>query len=359
MDANDVRIAIVQDRLTVPGGGEKVVHQISKLFDSVVYTGEYRPNSTYDFSHTEVTEIGGNKFAEFAKLRNRIEWKNFDIAIFSGNRPQFTLWKSLPIPTIRYCHSPARKFWSLRDRDFREASPWGKCLRTVVAPTFRLLDQYVSSNHDLILTNSSNIRSQVDRFYGLDAEVLYPPVDTGEYRFEESGDFWMSVNRLVPKKRVKEQISAFCGTEEELVIVGEIDHKFQSYGEEAKALASESENIHIEGFVSDSELKSLYSKCKGVIYLPHFEDFGIVPIEAMASGKPVIAAAEGGTLETVIDGQSGWLIKPTSKNIQDVITTSFDEDEFREQSQAWVSRFDSSEFVTSLSSHVNRILDRS
>jgi glycosyltransferase involved in cell wall biosynthesis len=182
-------------------------------------------------------------------------------------------------------------------------------------------------------------------------------VDINDYRFDRSGGFWMSVNRLVPKKRVKEQINAFRGTEEELVIVGEIDHKFQFYGEETKLLASEAENIHIKGFVSDSELKDLYSKCKGVIYLPHFEDLGIVPIESMASGKPVIAAAEGGPLETVIDGQTGWLIKPTSKQIQDVITTSFDEDKFRERSQTWVSRFDSSEFLTSLSSHVNRVLE--
>lgn len=358
MDESDLKIAIIQDRLTVPGGGEKVVHQVSKLFDCVVFTGEYRPDSTYDFSHTEVTELGGNNFTEFAKLRNRIKWENFDVAIFSGNRPQFALWKPLPIPTIRYCHSPVRTFWSLRDRDFREASVSMKCMRTIVAPVFRLLDRHMSSNHDLIITNSNNIRSQVDRFYGFDAEVLYPPVDTEEYRFDESGDFWVSVNRLVPKKRVKEQISAFRGTNEELVIVGEIDPKFQSYGEEAKSLAKEQNNVHVRGFLSDSELKGLYSECKGVIYLPYFEDFGVVPIEAMASGKPVIAAAEGGPLETVIDGQTGWLIKPTSRNIQDVITTSFDEDEFREQSQAWVSRFDSSEFVTSLSSHVNRVLEK-
>lgn len=352
----DLRVLIVQDRLTVPGGGEKVVHQMSHLYDSTVVTGEHRPDGTYDFSHTDVIELGGNTFAEFVKLRTAIDWTEYDVAVFSGNRPQFTLWRPLPIPSIRYCHSPARTFWSLRDRDFRESPLGMKIARLGIAPVFRTLDRTFSSNHDLILTNSNNVRSQVDRFYGLDADVLYPPIDTTNYSYNESGDFWLSVNRLVPKKRVREQIEAFDGLDDELVIVGEIDHKFQRYGEEMVELAESVDNVTITGFMPDDELRELYADCRGAIYLPYFEDFGMVPIEAMASGKPVIAAAEGGPLETVDNGETGWLIPPRRDELESTLREPFDPQTMKRNCTTKAQQFDISSFRETYSDAIKSVV---
>lgn len=349
------KLLLVHDGLTTPGGGERVIYHLSKQFDCDIVAGEYRPESTFDFSHTDVLELGGNTFWEFTKVRSRIDWSNYDAAIFSGNRPQFTLWRQVEIPTVRYCHSPTRIFWSLRDRCYRESSTPGKLFRHTVAPTYRTLDRRLASRFDKILTNSHNIRSQVERYYGLDADVVYPPIDTDKYHYEKSGDFWLSVNRLVPKKRVQEQIDAFNGTDEHLRIVGGIDDQFAKYGEKVRRKANESGNISIEGSVSDEALRGLYARCKGVIYIPHFEDFGIVPVESMASGKPVVAAAEGGPIETIEHGRTGWLVDPTVENVREAITRQFSPENLRDESQEQAKSFDSSKFNSRLESHLSSV----
>ncbi|WP_324666135.1 glycosyltransferase [Haloarcula sediminis] len=349
-------ILLIQDRLTAPGGGERVAYHIWKEFDCDIVTGAFEPESTYEFDPLDVTELGGNTFNEFMKARNSIEWNSYDVAIFSGNRPQFSLWRKINIPTIRYCHSPARVFWSLRDVAYRDSSMIGKLARHAVAPMYRNLDRWLAGRHDHILTNSHNIRSQVDRFYGLDADVLHPPVDTDDYWFKESGDFWLTVSRLVPKKRIREQIEAFEGTDERLHIVGGVDEQFQEYGEYVTERAKTAENVKISGFIPDEDLRELYACCKGVIYFPFYEDFGIVPIEAMASGKPVIAAAEGGPLETITNDTTGWLIKPSSDKLQSVITRQFDIESYRRACQVRARSFDVDQFCSELETHLGNAL---
>lgn len=356
MSISDIKAVIVQDRLTVYGGGERVVHQMSSCMDTTIVTGEFTQDSTYDFSHAEVITLNSNSFSEFARLRRWFPWEDYDVAIFSGNRPQFCLWKSLPIPSIRYCHSPTRVFWSLRDVEYRNSTLLGKILRLFVAPTYRHLDRNLASNHNLFLVNSHNIRSQVDRFYGLPSRVLYPPVETDKYRYESSGEYWLSVNRIVPKKRVKEQVEAFTGSEESLKIIGGFDDKFEQYGKSVQSMVSSIPNVELLGNVKEREMRELYAKCKGVIYIPFFEDFGIVPIEAMASGKPVIAAAEGGPLETIIQNKTGWLISPTTKNLNSTIRTDFDEVEMRENCMDEADKYDSTTFKQKLRQQVSGLL---
>lgn len=352
---NDPQVVILHDRLTAPGGGERVVYYLSKILDAEIVTGDYNPENTFDFSHTDVTELKSNSFSSFILSNLQIDWRKYDLAIFSGNRPQFALCRDLPIPTIRYCHSPIRTFWSLRDRDFREANVRGKILRATAGPVIRKLDNKLASRHSKIITNSHNIRNQVDRYYGLDSEVLYPPVDTEKYYFEESEDYWLSVNRIVPKKRVKEQIQAFRGTDQYLRIVGGADKLYGEYEEEVRKLARKDENITIHGFVSDKELRSLYAKSKGVIYTPYFEDFGIVPVEAMASGKPVITVGEGGTPETVQDSFTGWITGPNPENVKTIICSDFSAEDFREHCEEFSLKFDVEAFEEKLCEIIDEI----
>jgi glycosyltransferase involved in cell wall biosynthesis len=322
-----------------------------------IITGDHNPDSTYDFSQWEITELKENSFLNFIISRFGIDWDNYDVAIFSGNRPQFIQWIDLPIPTIRYCHSPTRTFWSLRDRDFREADLLGKLVRIITSPIYRQVDSRLNKKHGKIVTNSHNIRSQVERFYGIDASVVYPPIDVDRFNYSPHENYWLSVNRLVPKKRVDLQIDAFDGIDENLVIIGSIDNQFENYGTQLKRRIQSLPNIRLEEAVSEDKLVSLYSKAKGVVYTPYFEDFGIVPVEAMASGKPVLAIAEGGPMETVVDSKTGWLIPPAQSDLRSILTSELDYNEFRDRCQQRAEIFDEERFKTRMTEIITAVID--
>jgi len=350
MDNDSVKTAIVQDRLDTYGGGGRLVKHLADAIPGEVdiITGKFEAESTYDFSAHTVVELRTNSFRSFISSRFQIDWDQYDVAILSGNRPQFIQWWELPVQVIRYCHSPARTFWCLRDRSFREATLGGKLVRSVVAPTFRTIDTALNRKHDLILTNSHNIRSQVDRFYGLDATVVYPPIDVDKFEYSPHDGYWLSVNRLVPKKRVELQIDAFESTDQELVIVGSVDQMFAEYGNRLKSRIQSLSNVRLEESVSESQLVSLYANSKGILYTPVYEDFGIVPVEAMASGKPVIAVAEGGPLETIQDSRTGWLVPPDYRDIRDKVTHTQDWFEFKENCEERANSFDVDRFERSI-----------
>jgi glycosyltransferase involved in cell wall biosynthesis len=356
MDDNSVKVAIVQDRLDTFGGGSRVVKHLAEEIPGKadIITGNFEPDSTYDFSSHTVVELQKNSFTCFILSRLQIDWGQYDIAVLSGNRPQFVQWWKLPIPVIRYCHSPTRTFWSLRDQKFRESTLRGKLARTAVAPMYRSMDVALNRKHDLILTNSHNIRSQVDRFYGLDATVVYPPIDVDKFKYSPHDGYWLSVNRLVPKKRVELQIDAFESINQKLVIIGSVDQMFSEHGNRLKSRIRSLPNVRLEESVSESQLVSLYANSKGVLYTPVYEDFGIVPVEAMASGKPVIAVAEGGPLETIQDSLTGWLVPPNSNDIMDIATQQHDWSRFRESCIARANSFDINRFKESISQIITK-----
>lgn len=350
MTQSSLSAVIVQDRLNTYGGGERVVKHLTEAIpgDVEVITGEYVPSQTYDFSAHPVTELSANAFSAFVGARVSVDWTDYDIAFLSGNRPQFLQWRQLPIPTVRYCHSPTRTFWAMRDRAFRQAWPFAKMARLILSPIYRAVDAQLNQMHEQILTNSQNTRSQVHRFYGLSATVVSPPVNVEAFECAPHEDYWLSVNRLVPKKRVELQVDSFSEVDETLVVVGAVDSEFAEFGHQLTRRIENHDNIRLETSVSEARLRELYSRAKGVVYTPVFEDFGIVPVEAMASGKPVVAVAEGGPIETVQDGRTGWLIEPTVSDIRKVTTSDFEPEQFREACLRRSQRYSTERFATEI-----------
>jgi len=175
------------------------------------------------------------------------------------------------------------------------------------------------NNIDQLVTNSKNSQKRIEKYYHRTADIIYPPVNVSKFRYKEYGDFWLSVNRLYPEKRIELQINAFRETpDEKLIIVGghaKGDHS-KKYAE--NIINGLPQNVKILGEIPEKELIDLYARCKGLICTAIDEDFGLTPVEAMASGKPVIAVNEGGFRETVTE-KTGLLINADLHSIREAI----------------------------------------
>lgn len=217
-------------------------------------------------------------------------------------------------PCMWYVYSPIREIWDSY-----------KTVRNKVVPNHLrfFFDAWVRYNRHLnrkyaehvtrFVCDSKNVQARVKKYLDKDAIVIYPPVETSKYYYKKHKNYWLSVNRLFYHKRVDLQMKAFAKLpKEKLIIVGsyEKSRHFQKYAKHIHSIKPP--NVEILSWVSSEKLKKLYAYSKGLIATAIDEDFGLTPIEAMASGKPVIAPNEGGYKETVINGVTGGLIDDIS-----------------------------------------------
>jgi glycosyltransferase involved in cell wall biosynthesis len=202
---------------------------------------------------------------------------------------------------ICYCHTPMRYVWEMYDEYFGKgrAGLATRAAMSFFAPRLRSWDVVTSDRVHFFVANSRNVAQRIQRCYQRQADVLHPPADTTMFRLStEDQGYYLIVSALVPYKRVDLAIEVFNRIGERLVIVGK--------GPElARLRRMAARNVEFLGWQPDVELARLYAGCRALIF-PGIEDFGIVPLEAMASGKPVVAFGKGGALESVVeDGQRG------------------------------------------------------
>ena len=195
---------------------------------------------------------------------------------------------------IAYVHAPMRYVWDLRDAYLSGGTSF--MARAGLALSRRYLQRWdlkSTARVDKFLANSSNVAAKIKSLYGHSAKVIYPPVDIEKFHLrDEIEPYYLIVSALVPYKRIDLAIDAFNAIEVPLKIAGD--------GPLRRVLQRRARsNIEFLGFVDDAPLSELYSRCQALIF-PGEEDFGIVPLEAQASGRPVIAYGKGGALETVL-----------------------------------------------------------
>jgi len=190
--------------------------------------------------------------------------------------------------------------------EFGPLNPLVKIKMPKIAHKLRVWDKVASDRVDLWIANSENTASRIKKYYKKEAHVIYPPVNTNHYRpTNKIKDFYLACSRLIPYKKIDLVIKAFNELKLPLKIVGT--------GPMEKTLRKmAAPNIEFLGRVSDNELKRCYAESRAFIF-PAEEDFGIVPIEAMASGRPVIAYGKGGAKETVIPEKTGLLFESQNK----------------------------------------------
>jgi glycosyltransferase involved in cell wall biosynthesis len=215
---------------------------------------------------------------------------------------------------ICYCLTPARFLWDYHAYIAREG--FGRLVRLLVPLflyTLRLWDRLAADRVDYFVAISKVVQQRIRKFYNREAEIIYPSIDVKRFSLpQEQGDYFLIASRLVPYKRIDLAVEAFSQLGLPLWIIGD--------GRDRRALeAMAAPNVRFLGHVSDEEKGRYLTGCRAFIF-PGEEDFGIAPLEAQAAGRPVIAYAGGGALETLVEGTTGLFFRePTPKSLAEAV----------------------------------------
>jgi glycosyltransferase involved in cell wall biosynthesis len=311
---NNIRVAIVHDWLTGMRGGEKCLEVFAELFpDATLFTLVHKRGSVsptiekMDIRTSFLERFPGveKKYRSYLPLFP-LAVESFDLSgydlVLSSSHCVAKGVKSLPGALhICYCYTPVRYAWKFYDEYFgREKGP-KKWLIARVIDRLRKWDLASNKRIDHFIAISDNVKSRISEYYGRDSDIIYPPVDVEAHGKTSSGTapegYYLIVSALVPYKRVDLAVEAFNSSGRELVVIGT--------GSDLEALKQRSgKNIEFKGWAGDEQLNAYYSGCRALIF-PGEEDFGIVPVEAQLYGKPVIAYARGGALETIVPFREG------------------------------------------------------
>lgn len=353
-----MKIAIFHDYIGAIGGGEKLVLTLARGLGADVITTDVDVDSVskMGFKDVNIISIGRTvKMPPLKQISASFKFamcdfsKEYDFFIFSGNWAHFAVRRHRP--NLYYCHTPVRAFYDLYDDMIARMGFIRKQVAKVWVHVHKAFDQYYVRFVDTIVVNSKNTQDRVMKYYKRDSVVIYPPINTSKFKFKSDGDFWLSVNRLYPEKRVELQIDAFARLpDEKLIIVGGYAKGDHSQKYIHKISSNLPDNVRLCGEVSEEELVELYATCKGFIATALDEDFGMTPVEAMASGKSVVVVREGGFVESVIDGVTGYLVEPTVDSIVEAIVKISQEPfKFRLACIGRAKEFDSSIFLERIS----------
>lgn len=318
-----MKIGIFHDFFGAVGGGEKTVLVLADILHADIITTDtdaltvLKPKTPVKSLQKTVKmpplkQITASLYFSLADYRD-----DYDFFIFTGN------WSihaaAIHQPNMWYCFTPVRAFYDNYTNFKNKLGPVRGTLFSSWASLHRPWNQRAVENINTIVSISNTVSDRVKEYHNRDTPVIYPPVDISRYSCREYGDFWLSVNRLYPEKRLELQIEAFRSLpDERLVIVGGYAKGDHAAGYATRILENLPSNVTYMGEVSEEEVLNLYSRCKGHITTALHEDFGLTPVEAMACGKPVVAVNEGGFRETVTE-KTGMLVPADVSNICDAI----------------------------------------
>lgn len=362
-------IAIAHDYLTQRGGAERVVLAMHKAFpEATIYTTLYDPEGTFpEFKDAKIVTSGINRIGLF-RHKHRFA---LPLLPFASSLLKVPARKAIISTTgwahgfryagqsFVYCHSPARWLY-LSDQYLgkKKDGVAGIALRTL-SPALKLWDQRAAAKSENYVGNSTIIRERIKNVYGKeDVPIFFPPhsVDMdspaepipGLEKFMADGDYFLIVSRLLPYKNIEHAVEAFTRMGKKLLIIGR--------GPEKDSLLKHAgPTVRIASDLPDAQLCYAYRNCVALLAISH-EDFGITPLEAGASGKPVIAFRAGGFLDTVVEGRTGVFIdEPTPELIESAVS-SFDPAQWDpQQIRAHVEKFSEERFISQLHEYVAQL----
>ena len=306
----DANVAIVCPWIT-RGGAERSVNVLASAFDADVLTTRDETDGEFVDPRVDVKAVlpdhtfPSSTLLSLSVLPRLVDWDRYDLFVTtSGFRPKLVTLLGTTRPIVHYEQSPT---------DF-----------TGPARLVRPVDPFLTARFDSVVPNSKHTQRKLRARYDNVSDVIYPPVETDRFENRGTGDFFLSVQRFYPQKRIEIQLRAFERVDEPLVVVGSLESR--AYLDRLRRVAPE--NVRIQPNVSEDTLLDLYGRCKAVIQTGRDEHLGLVPIEAMAAGKPSIVVDEGGFRETITPGETGVLIEPPYERTLAEAIAAFDSDDY-------------------------------
>jgi len=316
-----MKIAVFEPYIEGIGGAQKVILKYCLYLKSKghlleIFTQRYDQKTAYpDFSKLKITIIRPTQknLSPIAFLR---KFKGFDIYITNDFPSNFISIRNKP--SVWICYSPKRYFYDLKDYFYENASFKGKISLFLKHLFFKKIDKLSARKTTKIFPISKTISKRIKKYYNLHTQdIFYCGIDTKKYKSKEPKNYFLYVSRLVKPKRVDLAIKAMQLIKDkniELYIIGKGPEESN-----LKKLAEGNNKIKFLGELDEEQLIDSYAECLVIIFVPLDEDWGLIPLEAGASGKPVIGANEGGLKETIIDNKTGFLINPSPENIAEKI----------------------------------------
>ncbi|PBI81947.1 glycosyl transferase family 1 [Rahnella victoriana] len=308
--SHDVSVGIVADWLVTFAGSEKVIAEFIKLYpDADIYSvvdflsdesRQYFQGKKATTSFIQRLPFAKKKYQQYLPLMplaiEQLDVTRHDIVLSSSHAVAKGVLTGPDQLHISYVHSPIRYAWDFQHQYLREAG-LNKGLKGKLARWFlhkiRIWDCRTANGVDHFIANSQFIARRIKKVYGRDADVIYPPVDVERFTLQEKKeDFYFTASRMVPYKRIDLIVEAFSQMpDKKLVVIGD-------GSEMAKIKSRAGSNIEILGYQPDDVMQDYMRRAKAFVFAAE-EDFGITPVEAQASGTPVIAYGKGGVLETI------------------------------------------------------------
>jgi len=346
-----MRTAIVHYWLINHRGGEKVLEALCRMLpDADLFTLFCDPKwLTPKLRKHRITTSFLNPLRRWHRsllplmpmALESFDLRGYDLVVTSESGPAKGVITDSSARHVCYCHTPMRYLWDLYPA-YRDEWTKSRLKRIAMMPLtnyLRLWDFASAARVDHFVANSENTRRRIWKTYRREAEVIHPPVDAESFYWKPAEDYFLMVSELVPYKRADLAVRVFSHNGMRFRVAGA--------GPEYRRLRTMAAgNIEFCGRVGDDELRELYARCRALV-LPGEEDFGMTPVEALASGKPVIALGRGGALETVPAFGGVFFDEPTEESLAQALRQleSLEREIRPTELQAWARRFSEPEFV--------------
>lgn len=331
-----MKLLITQHNINERGGAEKVILKIAQKYDATIYTLGYNPKGTFEeFKNVDIRVFRGKKTVSGMlppRVANALHYgysfynlkikEDYDVinahmspSEWVRNRNPRVLW---------YCHTPPREIYDVSVARLRKKSVHEKLLYGTFTKVYSSIEKRVLDNMEAIATNSTNTRKRIRKALHKNSTVINPGIDFKGFKNNGDGKYFLYVSRFAEQKRQEYAMEAFSSFQKmgkfkdyKLVLAGSLSSRysdFERYYERLKSMRRR--NVVFKPNPSDKEIAGLYSKSTAVLFTAINEDYGIVPLEAMASYKPVISVNEGGPRETIINGKTGFLVDSSRQMAQ-------------------------------------------